>query len=74
MVAKYFGIALSQLLEHSYHVMHIRLPDKLNVVNHFYLQAFFSEQSFPSFPTSVSAGNDTFMTENITQDYINCIP
>ena len=44
----HFGITLSQLLEHRYHVMHIRLPDKHNVVNHFCLQAFLSEQSFPS--------------------------
>ena len=44
----HFGITLSQLLEHRYHVMHIRLPDKHNVVNHFRLQAFLSEQSFPS--------------------------
>ena len=45
----HFGMTLlSQLLEHEYHVMHIRLPDKHNVVNHFCLQAFLSEQSFPS--------------------------
>ena len=37
-----------QLLEHMYHVMHIRLPDRLNVVNHFCLQAFLLEQSFSS--------------------------
>ena len=44
----HFGITLSQLLEHSYHVMHIRLSDK-HVVNHFCLQvqAFLTEQSFP---------------------------
>ena len=28
------------MLEHRYHVMHFRLPDKHNVVNHFGLQAF----------------------------------
>ena len=33
---------------HRYHVMHIRLSDKHNVVNHFCLQAFLLEQSFPS--------------------------
>ena len=44
----HFGITLSQLLEHRYHVMHIRLPDKHNVANYFCLQAFLSEQSFPS--------------------------
>ena len=44
----HFGIILSQLLEHMYQVMHIRLPDKHNVVNHFCLQAFLSEQPFPS--------------------------
>ena len=38
----HFGIILSQLLEHRNHVMHIRLPDKHNVVNHFCLQAFLS--------------------------------
>ena len=48
----YFGITLSQLLEHRYHVMHIRLSDKHNVVNHFCLQAFLSEQSFPSLSMS----------------------
>ena len=32
--------------------MHIRLPDKHNVVNHFCLQAFLSEQSFPSLSMS----------------------
>ena len=48
----HFGITLSQLLEHRYHVMHIRLPDKHNVVNHFCLQAFLSEQSFPSLSMS----------------------
>ena len=42
----HFGITLSQLLEHRYHVMHIRLPDKHNVVNHFCLQAFLSEKVF----------------------------
>ena len=41
----HFGMTLSQLLEHKYHVMHIHLPDKDNV-NHFCLQAFLSEQSF----------------------------
>ena len=44
----HFGITLSQLLEHRYHVMHIRLPDKHNVVNHFCLQGFLSGQRFPS--------------------------
>ena len=48
----HFGITLSQLLKHRYHVMHIRLPDKHNVVNHFCLQAFLSEQSFPSLSMS----------------------
>ena len=48
----HFGITLSQLLEHRYHVMHIRLPDKHNVVNHFCLEAFLSEQSFPALSTS----------------------
>ena len=43
----HFRITLSQLLQHRYHVMHIRLPDK-HFVNHFCLQAFLSEQSFPS--------------------------
>ena len=43
-----FGITLSQLLEYGYHLMHIRRPDKHNVANHFCLQAFPSEQSFPS--------------------------
>ena len=33
-------------------VMHIRLPDKHNVSNHFCLQAFLSEQSFPSLSMS----------------------
>ena len=47
----HFGITLSQLLEHRYHVMHIRLPDKHNVANHFCLQAFLSEQSFSSLST-----------------------
>ena len=46
----HFGIiTLSQFLEHRYHVMHIRLPDKDTVVNHFCLQAFLPEESFPSF-------------------------
>ena len=36
----------------NYHVMHIRLPGKHNVANHFCLQAFLSEQSFPSLPFS----------------------
>ena len=31
--------------------MHIRLPDK-HIINHFCLQAFLSEQSFPSLPMS----------------------
>ena len=44
----HFGITLSQLLEHRYHVMHIRLTDKHNVAHHFCLQVFLSEQSFPS--------------------------
>ena len=33
-------------------LMHIRLSDKHNVVNHFCLQAFLSEQSFPSLSMS----------------------
>ena len=48
----HFSITLSQLLEHRYHVMHIRLPDKHNVVNHFCLLAFLSEQIFPSLSMS----------------------
>ena len=32
--------------------LHIRLPDKHNVANHFCLQAFLSEQSFPSLSMS----------------------
>ena len=46
----HFGIiTLSQLLlEHGYHVMHIRLPDKHTFVNHFCQQAPLSEESFPS--------------------------
>ena len=44
----HFGITLSQLLEHRYHVMHIRLTDKHNVAHHFCLQAILSKQSFPS--------------------------
>ena len=48
----HFGITLSQLLEHRYHAMHIRLPDKHNAANHFCLQAFLSEQSFPSLSMS----------------------
>ena len=44
----HFDITLSQLLEHRYHVMHICLPNKHNAVNHFCLQVFLSEQSFPS--------------------------
>ena len=47
-----FGITLSQLFEHRYHVMHIRLPDKHNVGNHLYLEVFLSEQSFPSLSMS----------------------
>ena len=40
-------------------LMHIRLPDKHNVSNHFCLQAFLSEQSFPSLsmPCCFSANN-----------------
>ena len=41
----HLGITLSQLLEHRYHVMHIRLPDR-HVAYHFCVQAFLSEQSF----------------------------
>ena len=48
----HFGITLSQLLEHRYHVMHVRLPYKHNVASHFCLQAFLSEQRFPSFSMS----------------------
>ena len=33
--------------------MHIRLPDKHNDANYFCLQAFLSEQSFPSLSTYV---------------------
>ena len=44
----HFSITLSQLLKHRFHVMDIRLPNKHNVVNHFCLHAFLSEQSFPS--------------------------
>ena len=49
----HFGINLSQLLKHRYHVMHILLPDKHNVVNHFCLQLYkpfslTSKQSFRS--------------------------
>ena len=49
------SISLSHLLKHKYHVMHILLPDKHNVANHFCLQAFLSEQSFPSLPMSCSS-------------------
>ena len=35
----------------NYYIMHIHLPDK-HVVNHFCLQAFLSEQSFPSLSMS----------------------
>ena len=41
----HLGITLSQLLEHRYHVMHIRLPDR-HVAYHSCVQAFLSEQSF----------------------------
>ena len=54
----HFGITLSQLLERRYHVMQIRLCDKHNVVNHFCLQAFLSEQSFPGL--SVSCCSSSF--------------
>ena len=47
-----FGVILSQLLKHRYHVMHIRLSDKHNFPNHFCLQAFLSEQFFPSLSIS----------------------
>ena len=49
------SISLSHLLKHKYHVMHIRLPDKHNVANHCCLQAFLSEQRFPSLPMSCSS-------------------
>ena len=42
----HFGITLSTLHEHRHDVMHICLPDKHNVANHFCLQVFLSEQSF----------------------------
>ena len=48
----HFSITLSQLLKHRYHVMHIRLPNKHNFVNHFCLQVFLSDQSFPSLSMS----------------------
>ena len=48
----HFDITLSQLLERRYYVKHIRLSDKHNVVNHFCLQAFLSEQSLPSLSMS----------------------
>ena len=57
----HFGITLSQLLEHRYHVMHIRLPDKHNVVNHFCLQAFLSEQSFPSLSMSCCSSSTVIL-------------
>ena len=47
---KIISVYLSQLFEHRYLTtpckMHIRLPDKHNVTNHFCLQAFLPEQSF----------------------------
>ena len=49
----HFNITLSQLLEHRYHVMHIRLPNKHNIANHFCLQVFLSEQIFSSLSMSV---------------------
>ena len=49
------GITLFQLLEHGYHVMHIRLPDRHNITNHLCLEAFISEQSFPSSSMSSSS-------------------
>ena len=48
-------ITLFQLLEHRYHVMHIRLPDRHNAANHFFLQVFLSEQSFPRLSMSCSS-------------------
>ena len=46
---------LSQLLKHRYHVMDIRLHDRHNVSNHFYLEAFLSGHSFPSLSMSCSS-------------------
>ena len=40
-----------------YHVMHIGLPDRQSIANHFRLQAFLSEQSFPSVPMSCSSSS-----------------
>ena len=57
----HFGITLSQLLEHRYHVMLIRLPDKHNFVNHFCLQAFLSEKSFPSLPMSCCSSSTVIL-------------
>ena len=57
----HFGINLSQLLENRYHVMHIRLPDKHNVVSHFCLQAFLSEESFPSLPLSYCPSSNVIL-------------
>ena len=57
----HFGITLSQLLEHRYHVMHISLPDKRNVVNNFCRQAFLSEQSFPSLSMSFSSSSTVIL-------------
>ena len=51
-VAKSFRYNSISVLEHRYHVMHIRLPDKHDVGNHFCLQACLSEQSFPSLSMS----------------------
>ena len=57
----HFDITLFQLFEHRYHIMPIRLPDKHNVVNHFCLQvqAFLSEQSFPSLSMSCCCSSFT---------------
>ena len=35
--------------------MHIRLPDRHNAANHFFLQVFLSEQSFPRLSMSCSS-------------------
>ena len=46
---------------HRDHVMHIRLSDKHNVVNHFCLQAFLSEQSFPSLSMSYCSSSTVIL-------------
>ena len=59
-VAKSFRYNSIPVLEHRYHVMHIRLPDKHDVGNHFCLQACLSEQSFPSLSMSCSSSTDCY--------------